>query len=158
MLMTSTLRVAIIDDDEHFVALERALVEKNFPDAEITVVSEPVVPPDHNVYLLDNIFGDTECAPEMVAHIRQANPNALIVLWSASLSLPLLKTLTRYGIDAVADKSDLNDLKAVLNVIREFSNRADERPTFFGTIRTIRDLLMHWNRRLEQAESEETVS
>jgi hypothetical protein len=145
-------RIAILDDNPDYTELEAALITQRFPGAEICVWHEPRVEPGFDVYLLDNRFGQEERALALATQIRAAQPDSLIIVWSAYVTKDLLKKLSPVGINAVAEKGSRGDIEAALDVIERFFTRGKGLRSLGETIRSIRDLLAHWNSRIQQEE------
>lgn len=141
-------RIAILDDSPVATRLEEKLISVRFPNAEITVCYEPHPVLGQDVYLIDNQFGAAECAVELAGQIREHEPDALIIVWSATVTKKLLKKLSRVRINAVAEKGNDDDVKAALQVIENFVRSERHGHSFGETIRSIRDLLAQWNARL----------
>ncbi len=146
------LRVAILDDSPVSTRVQMKLVANRFPDAKITVSHEPEPILGQDVYLLDNRFGDSDHAVDLATRIREAEPDALIIVWSATVTKGLLKRLSPVGINAVAEKGSQEDIEAALDVIDHFRRRGRRPQSFGATIRSIRDLLAQWNARLATEE------
>ena len=145
-------RIAILDDSTVSTRLQEKMIGIRFPSATITIVHEPKPILGQDVYLIDNQFGDAECAVDLARTIREKEPDSLIIVWSATVTKRLLKRLSSVGINAVAEKDSPEDIEAALTVIEQFV-RSDRGHSSFGeTIRSIRDLLAQWNTRLENEE------
>lgn len=145
-------RIAILDDSQVSTLLQEKLVGIRFPAATITVLHEPKPVLAQDVYLIDNQFGDKECAVDLAKAIREKQPDSLIIVWSATVTKRLLKRLSSVGINAVAEKDSHEDVEAALQVIEKFVTRDRIHSSFGETIRSIRDLLSQWNTRLEREE------
>lgn len=150
-------RIAILDDSPVSTMLEERAIGERFPAAEITVCHEPSLVLGQDVYLVDNQFGDAECAVDLAGKIRAKEPDSLIIVWSATVTKKLLKRLSPVGINAVAEKGNQEDVEAALQVIERFVRRDREGRSFGDTIRSIRDLLAQWNARLAVEEKTATA-
>lgn len=146
------LRIAILDDNVAFTKLQELLIKRRFPSASVAVFHEPQVLDGYDVYLIDNRFGLRDLAIDLCATIRDRNPEALIVVWSAYVTKDLLKRLSTVGINAVAEKGNQADVDAALDVIGSFVRRGRTTRSFGATIRSIRELLVQWNTRLTDEE------
>lgn len=150
-------RIAILDDSPVSTKLQEKLIRKRFPRAEISVCHEPRPLVGQDVYLIDNQFGASDCAVELATEIRKTDPKALIIVWSATVTKELLKQLSPVGINAVAEKGNLEDVDAALEVTERFVRRGRSQASFGDTIRSIRDLLSQWNERLQSEEKAATA-
>lgn len=148
MANSNPFRLAILDDDPEFTDIQRNIVTRRFPAAQVTVGHEPRPIPAQDVYLVDNRFDGTERAISLAKQIRVAEPQSLVIVWSGCVTKELLKKLAPVGINAVAEKGNRDDLEAAMQVIDHYVRREKSTRSFGGTIRCIRDLLALWNERL----------
>ncbi len=152
MSNSAPFRVAILDDDPKFTDIQRDIVTRRFPGADVTVGHEARPILGHDVYLLDNRFDGTERALDLATHIRSAEPDSLVIVWSGCVTKDLLKRLAPVGINAVAEKGNREDLEAAMQVIDHYVRRDKPARSFGQTIRCIRELLALWNERLAAEE------
>jgi hypothetical protein len=150
-------KIAILDDCPVSTKLQQRLISTRFPGGEITVCHEPRLLPGQDVYLIDNQFGTEEHALELARRTRAVEPDALIIVWSATITKELLKRLARIGINAVAEKGNPADTAAALDVMAKFFRRPRRHHTFGETIHSIHELLVEWNAHLEHEEKQATA-
>ena len=155
MAPTTDLKIAILDDDPAFTQLQELLIGRKFPGAMVDVFHRPTSAGGYDIYLIDNRFGQKDLALHLCEEIRTSNPASLIIVWSAHVTKDLLKRLSPLGINAVAEKGDQADVDAAFQVMESFVGRGAATPQGFSdTIRSIRDLLAHWNNRLDTEEKQ----
>jgi DNA-binding NarL/FixJ family response regulator len=147
-------RFCIIDDDPIVSSVMKARLSAQFPDSIITSTTDPVVAPDHHVYLVDNDFGGTRLAVHLLRQIRELNPNALVIAMSSSLDQDALESLMNGGCNAIYNKSCPNQAKEVFEVIENYTNiiknkhSLDHRAPLRGILHSLQALIKQWNQRL----------
>jgi len=154
---SSGLRTLILDDDEWALRLIRYVLEESLPGVEIEERQSPDISGDFDIYVVDNDFGGTRRAAEIVPSIREQSPDALVVAFSATLDRATLKTLLNAGCNAAFEKGRPDDLDALSRVARDYlqstRERSEPRRGVVESARVIRDLIQEWNERLSQEET-----
>jgi DNA-binding NarL/FixJ family response regulator len=142
------LRILVIDDDHNALNYVRYVVNQQFPTAHVECRERPDASGRFDVYLVDNDFGGNRIAARLTEEVRLVNPDALIVAFSASLDTGSLKALLNAGCDAVADKSDVEEQRFLLDMIGRYQDVYQRRPKL-STIQSIRSLLHQWRAPIE---------
>jgi hypothetical protein len=133
------------------------VLEEAVPGIEIEERREPDITGHFDIYVVDNDFDGARRATQIVSAIRDREPKALIVAFSATLDRGTLKELLNAGCNAALEKGRPNDLDSLSRVAQAYAvspRTRGERVRFTDTVKAIRDLIGEWNVRLAQEESD----
>ncbi|MFO1006194.1 MAG: response regulator [Planctomycetaceae bacterium] len=150
--MSKILRALVIDDDQDAAEWLVYQLQTRFPGIRTELRLSPNISGTFDLYFIDNDFHGTSLAGALAEAVRDQHPQALIVAFSARLDNPTLKQLVNAGCDGAFDKSNPDEVAQMLGIVEAYLQRSDRdsRPGgFFSAIRSIRELLHEWNRRLE---------
>jgi DNA-binding NarL/FixJ family response regulator len=147
-------RALLLDDDPWVLELLVYELQRAFPDLEIVTRDDPDATGEFDLYLIDNMFRGAPMAEQLVAQVRRARPEALIIAFAKDLSRSALKGIINAGCDGICEKGNPEDLAQLLEFVGRFlqrrSDAKQERPAGFrGTLNAVRTLLEQWNLRLE---------
>lgn len=151
--MQKTLRALVIDDDQDAAEWLVYQLQTRFPEMQTELRLSPNVTGDFNIYFIDNDFHGTSLAGLLAETVRAQHPQALIVAFSARLDNPTLKRLVNAGCDGAFDKSSPQDVGRMIDIVAAYSQRPGSESVsggFLSAVRSIRDLLREWNRRLQR--------
>lgn len=146
----------LIDDDPVLLGLLSFRLQKLCPQLVITQSTEPQAPPGHDVYVIDNDFGGAHSGARLAERIRMASPDALILVFSSFLDVPLLKRVVNVGADGVFDKREEADIERLLDVVATHCENAQMPPMpneRTGLVSEIVGMLQLWNRKLAREEN-----
>jgi CheY-like chemotaxis protein len=153
------VRALLLDDDEYALEFLRTLLLDRYPTVEVETRIAPDPSGSYDVYFLDDDFEGIRLAGKLARRIRDTNPQAIVLAFSASLDARTLKELLEAGCSGVCDKKVPGDVPAMLGALdRCLAELAETRrrpPTIEGRIHlvaTFRELFREWNRRLEHQE------
>lgn len=150
--MNKILKALVIDDDQDAAEWLAFQLQQRFPGLQIELRLSPSVTGDFDMYFIDNDFHGKSLAGELAEAIRSQHSQALIVAFSARLDNGTLKRLVNAGCDGAFDKSNTEEVSQLLEIVESFAMRSQSEPRsggFLSAVRSIRDLLREWNRRLE---------
>lgn len=150
--MSKTLKALVIDDDQDAAEWLVYQLQTRFPGIQTELRLSPNISGTFDLYFIDNDFHGTSLAGALAEAVRDQHPRSLIVAFSARLDNPTLKQLVNAGCDGAFDKSNPHEVAQMLGIVEAYLQRSDQDPRsggFFSAIRSIRDLLREWNRRLE---------
>lgn len=151
--MGSKTRVLILDDDELALGVLKMKLSVAFPDMHVDVTTDPAQVGTHDIFLIDNEFEGVVLGPALGREARRRNPDALIVAFSSTLDKDALKGLLNAGCDGACDKSDPADFERLVEIIRNYTQRAKTQAKGLGGVfRSMAELLRLWNGRLDQLE------
>jgi DNA-binding NarL/FixJ family response regulator len=152
------LRALILDDDEWALRLIRYVLEEGLPGVEIVERRTPDAHGEFDIYIVDNDFGGSRCAAEIVPSIRARRPAALVVAFSATLDRTTLKALLNAGCNSAFEKGRPNDLQALSQIVCEYARsrplHGETRRGVAESAKAIRELIHEWNVRLSRDEAE----
>ena len=156
--LTGQIETLLLDDDIWSLRLLSGLLQTCFPDMKIETRETPDWRGEFDVYFIDNEFEGKHLATDLARKIRRANPEALIIAFSATLDSECLKGLINAGCDGACDKSIPADLTRAMDIVQVFIENAKRRlkpgvparKGLAGAVESIRDLLREWNSRLDQ--------
>ena len=144
------MRALLIDDDPWALRLLSVHFLERLPGVELTLRQSADLSGDYDIYCLANDIAGEATALQAVREARAANPRALVIVLSASITREELKRLTHMGCDGVFDKGDEADRDAMLDILTRYRAAArGPRKRFGGAVSAIRGLLSEWNRRLD---------
>jgi len=153
------VKALLLDDDPYALEFLRAILAERYPGLAIDARSEPDPTGEYDIYLLDDDFEGIRLAGKLARRIRAQRPDALILAFSASLDAGTLKELLGAGCNGVCDKrvpTDLPEMLAALDrCVEELRIHDTEPPSDLSgryLVKTFRELLGAWNRRLEDQE------
>jgi DNA-binding NarL/FixJ family response regulator len=150
--MNKTPKALVIDDDQDAAEWLVYQLQTRFPGMHTELRLSPSITGTFDLYFIDNDFHGTSLAGALAEAVRDQHPHALIVAFSARLDNPTLKQLVNAGCDGAFDKSNPAEVAQMLSIVEAYLQRINQetRPGgFFSAVRSIRDLLREWNRRLE---------
>lgn len=149
-------KALLIDDDPVLLGLLSFRLQRLCPQLAITQSTEPQAPPGHDVYVIDNDFGGAHSGARLAERIRMASPDALILVFSSFLDVPLLKRVVNVGADGVFDKREEADIERLLDVVATHCETAGTVPVAMerkGLLGEITGMLQLWNRKLAREEN-----
>lgn len=159
-MMTPTpprMKALLIDDDPVLLGLLSFRLQRLCPQLSITQSTEPHALPGHDVYVIDNDFGGAHSGARLAERIRMATPDALILVFSSFLDVPLLKRVANVGADGVFDKREEADIERLLDVVATHCETATplapSAPARKGLVSEISSMLQLWNRKLAREEN-----
>ncbi|MEM9082913.1 MAG: hypothetical protein AAGB34_04890 [Planctomycetota bacterium] len=150
------IRVQIIDDDYWCAEAIKAMmmdVSAEF-DFEYSAMPEQINGCD--IYIVDNEFGTGDYAEQLVQQVRSANPEAMIMVCSGTMSRVRYKQLINAGCDVAIEKGSAVDRDVMMVAIARYvlaSRSRKRRVGFWRALDDIRTVLNTWNKRFEIAES-----
>ncbi len=147
----------LIDDDPVLLGLLSFRLQRICPRLVVTQSTEPQAPPGYDVYVIDNDFGGAHSGARLAERIRMASPDALILVFSSFLDVPLLKRVVNVGADGVFDKREEADIERLLDVVathvETHAGKAKEPPPSKGLVGEIVGMLQVWNAKLAREEN-----
>jgi DNA-binding NarL/FixJ family response regulator len=162
--MFPPLSVLIVDDDPLCSTMLRTKWLSAMPDSVVACRHEADVSGEFDVYLIDNNFHGHPLAVQLTRQARLGSPSSLIVVFSSDVDRKCLKGLLNAGCDAVAEKTNEEDLKMLLDLGRRYRQArehqlAEDRPSRGrrSSLHAAAELLKQWNRRLELSKGLEGV-
>ena len=152
--MTRKIRTLVVDDDVLAARMVEARLLHRFPRMVIESTTQPTDLGNYDIYLIDNDFNGTELGLSLARTIRADHPDALVVAFSGTLTGDLLKRLLNAGCNGACDKSSIEDLDTMLELIAPFVERGETRDGgVIGVLRSMTGLLREWNQRLDRLET-----
>ncbi|MEX0326957.1 MAG: response regulator [Puniceicoccaceae bacterium] len=150
-------RMLILDDDPIVARMMRVHLLNAFPEAEVDICLEAMVPPEYDIYFLDNDFNGRLMGLRLLRNIRQISPHALVVALSNTLDMETMEQLMNGGCNAVYNKRYPERSRDARDVIRNYldivkklkSGRASGKIT--DVARSLKQLVSEMNKRLDQA-------
>jgi DNA-binding NarL/FixJ family response regulator len=147
----------LIDDDPVLLGLLSFRLQRICPRLAVTQSTEPQAPPGYDVYVIDNDFGGAHSGARLAERIRMASPDALILVFSSFLDVPLLKRVVNVGADGVFDKREEADIERLLDVVATHvetnAGKAQEPSPPKGLVGEIVGMLQVWNAKLAREEN-----
>lgn len=151
--------VLVVDDDIFSLAMIREELLTGIPGVDVTCRENADLSGDFDVFLIDNDFHGSPLAVSLTEQLRLRCPNALVIVFSSSLTRDCLKALLNAGCDAVAEKAEPRDRAMALDLVKRFIE-ARARPSTSARVPVLAaaaQLLREWNRRLEISGSMEVA-
>lgn len=153
----------ILDDDPVLLKLLSLRLEKRFQNLIVECQQQPVAVGAYDIYILDNDFHGRPLAADLAEHIKQQQPDSLVLALSGTLDTVTLKRLINCGCSGAFDKSVPAEIDALLACVAQHLNevnaagfvRGRPRARIADTARAIAGLIRDWNRRLELEELRE---
>ena len=155
--MSRTARTLVIDDDILVARMVGLRLASKFPGMRIDATTDPGILSNYDIYLIDNDFGGVPLGTALARRIRNEHPESLVIALSSTLDAEILKNLLNSGCHGACDKGNDEDFATLIELIREFlETRKDSEKDgrgFLGVLRSMTELLRHWNRRLDRLET-----
>jgi len=149
-------RALILDDDAWALRLIRYVLEEALPGVVIEERQTPDIVGDFDIYVVDNDFDGARWAARIVSLIREQEPDALIVAFSATLDRATLKSMLNAGCNCALEKGRPDDLEELSQAARDFAKNFRDSPKprrgVLDSVKAIRDLIHEWNERLNREE------
>jgi len=160
--MNNLPAILILDDDPVMLKLLALRLKKRFPELRVETQQEPRAFGAYDIYILDNNFQGRPLAVDLAEHIKQQQPDSLVLALSGTLCATTLKRLLNCGCDGAFDKSIPSDIDLLLETISEQLNNTNQfvrkrapQARVVDTARAIAGLIQDWNHRLELEEKRE---
>ncbi len=160
--MNNLPAILILDDDPVMLKLLALRLKKRFPELRVETQQEPRAFGAYDIYILDNDFQGRPLAADLAEHIKQQQPDSLVLALSGTLCAATLKRLLNCGCDGAFDKSIPSDIDLLLATISEQINSMNQfvrqrapQARVVDTARAIAGLIQDWNHRLELEERRE---
>jgi DNA-binding NarL/FixJ family response regulator len=150
------MKAHLIDDDPVLLGLLSFRLQRLCPQLVITQSTEPQAPTGYDVYVIDNDFGGAHSGARLAERIRMASPDALILVFSSFLDVPLLKRVVNVGADGVFDKREEADIERLLDVVAthcETGLKPQVPVERKGIVGEIAGMLRLWNAKLAREEN-----
>ena len=150
------MKAHLIDDDPVLLGLLSFRLQRLCPQLVITQSTEPQAPPGHDFYIIDNDFGGAHSGARLAERIRMASPNAMILVFSSFLDVPLLKRVVNVGADGVFDKREEADIERLLDTVATHCEigRTEQAPAQRKSlVGEIVGMLQLWNSKLAREEN-----
>lgn len=150
-------RVGVINDDPIAAASMRARIQLRFPVCRVSIFNEPIVPPNLDIYFIDNDFDGQPLGKILLKKIRSVAPRAPVIVVSAGLDPATKRELGRSGCDALYDKNEPRKSEAAFDVVEHYIERlhmaqsATPKKVSSQRKHFLRDLLHHWVRKTRHA-------
>ena len=161
--MNNSPNVLVLDDDPVVLKLLSLRLRKRFPSVAVDCQPQPVAVGAYDIYILDNDFHGRPLAADLAEHIKQQQPDSLVLALSGTLDADTLKRLINCGCAGAFDKSSPSEIDAMLETIAGHLAGANAgaligsrpRARVADTARAIAGLIRDWNHRLELEERRE---
>lgn len=157
MLEPRSLSALLIDDDPVLLGLLSYRLQRAVLGLAISTAVQPQAVPGHDIYIIDNDFGGNHSGARLAEHVRLHAPDALILVFSSFLDVPLLKRVTNVGTDGVFDKSEPADMERLLETVAQWCEQARNPVPLArqggGILSEISAMLFAWNRKLTREEN-----
>jgi DNA-binding NarL/FixJ family response regulator len=155
--MSRTARTLVIDDDILVARMVGLRLASKFPGMRVDATTDPKILSNYDIYLIDNDFNGVPLGTALARRIRNEHPDSLVIALSSTLDAEILKDLLNAGCHGACDKGSDEDFETLIALIRRFldTRRAGDESGrgFLGVLRSMTELLRHWNRRLDRLET-----
>jgi len=124
------IRVVIVDDDPitgMYMRARLAVKLKDIGEVLIDVMTEPLIVPGYDVYIIDNQFNEMSLASILVADARRTAPESLIITMSATLDYRTIALIVNRGCNGVYDKSNPLDNETVIDMLINYTKALQEK-------------------------------
>ncbi len=146
------LRIQIIDDDPFCGEAIAATLRESLKTVRIEVNNQPTADDGRDVYIVDNEFEKGDHGVDLVKRIRAKNPDAAILLCSATYDRIDLREAMNAGCNALIRKGNPKDLAELSAIIDEHNQRqrTTSKPGLGAVLADMKAVITAWNKRLEQ--------
>ena len=148
-------RIQIIDDD-HWCGEAIVAHIINVASGAIFDIKPIPVPDDgYDIYIVDNEFEDGDHGVRMVKRIRERNPDATIILCTATKDRINPETAMNVGCNAMIAKAYVQGREEMIEIAERHIQtraRASSGPSFRAALNDIKIILSAWNARMRQEE------
>ncbi|MEM1331417.1 MAG: response regulator [Planctomycetota bacterium] len=146
-------RIQIIDDDywcgEAIVARLMNVASK----AKYDIKSIPTPDDGFDIYIVDNEFEDGDHGVRLVRRIRDRNPDATIVMCTATKERVDPETAMNAGCNAMIAKASTQGREELVRIVERHIRaraRASDGRSFLAALNDIKIILAAWNTRMHQ--------
>ncbi len=144
--------IQIIDDDYWCGEAIIAFLTGEFEGCRFEARTSPDdVDDGRDIYIVDNEFGFDDHGVDLVRRIRSRNPDAFIMLCTATRERIDANAAMNAGCNALIPKGSAAGREEMVEMIRRYRNaRASSSPSFLGVVSEIKSVLSAWNERMRQ--------
>ena len=145
-------QIQIIDDDHWCGEAIVAYLIEEAKGARFDIKRVPEADDGRDIYIVDNEFDDGDHGVSLVETIRRRNPDATIVLCTATQERIDAITAMNAGCNALIRKGCAKGRETLMEVVRRHMNsRASSgSPSFLAAVTDIKSILAAWNARMQQ--------
>ena len=146
-------RIQIIDDDYWCGEAIIAFLMDVAAGARFESKCVPEADDGRDIYIVDNEFEDGDHGVDLVRSIRRRNPEALIVLCTATRERVDPTTAMNAGCNALIEKGSASGRNALASIVKRYTDvRAEvaSRPSIRAALADIKAIIATWNQRMGQ--------
>ena len=147
--------IQIIDDDHWCGEAIVAFLIEETEGARFDVKRVPEADDGRDIYIVDNEFEDGDHGVSLVESIRRRNPDATIVMCTATHDRIDATTAMNAGCNALVQKGCAAGRQTLMEVVRRHMNSraSSSSPSFLTAVTDIKAILAAWNTRMAQESS-----
>ena len=148
-------RIQIIDDDHWCGEAIVAHMMNVASSATYDIKSIPVPDDGYDIYIVDNEFEDGDHGVRMVQRIRERNPDATIIMCTATKDRIDPEIAMNAGCNAMIAKASAQGRDEMIEIVERHIRsraRASSGPSFLAALNDIKIILAAWNARMKQEE------
>ena len=148
-------RIQIIDDDHWCGEAIVAHMMNVAATATYDIKSIPVPDDGYDIYIVDNEFEDGDHGVRMVQRIRERNPDATIIMCTATKDRIDPEIAMIAGCIAMIAKASAQGRDEMIEIVERHIRsraRASSGPSFLAALNDIKIILAAWNARMRQEE------
>lgn len=152
------VRIQIIDDDYWCAEAIKAMIMDIDPTIVFEYSEDPSPVHGCDIYIIDNEFGNQDCAESMVREVRRNNPNSMIMVCSGTMDRIRYKEVINAGCDIAVEKGSAADRETMMVSIGRYvlaSRTKNKKVKLIHVMNDIRSIISSWNTRLESIDVEE---
>jgi DNA-binding NarL/FixJ family response regulator len=146
-------RIQIIDDDYWCGEVIIAHMMNVAATATYDIKSIPDPDDGYDIYIVDNEFEDGDHGVRMVRRIRERNPDATIVMCTATKDRVDPESAMNAGCNAMVAKSSAKGCEEMIRIVERHIRakaRSSDGPSFLAALNDIKIILAAWNTRMQQ--------
>lgn len=150
-------KLLILDDDPHYTGMLALKLKTHFPELMVSSSTQKKLLKGYDIYILDNDFGGEKCGARLAEQVRELEPESLVMILSGTLEFDLLKRLVNCHAAGVFDKSDVDELSSMYDLIDAYicspaSTTIPPKLSLNETVKGISNLISEWNKKLSYEE------
>ena len=146
-------RIQIIDDDYWCGEAIVAYMMNVAANATYDIKSIPTPDDGYDIYIVDNEFEDGDHGIRMVERIRSRNPDATIVLCTATKERVDPEAAMNAGCNAMVAKASAEGRRQMIDIVDQHIRsraRASREQSFLAALNDIKIIIASWNTRMMQ--------
>ena len=148
--------IQIIDDDHWCGEAIIAFMIDQVPEARYETKTTPEPDDGRDIYIVDNEFEDGDHGVEIIRTIRRRNPDATIVMCTATRDRVNAQEAMNAGCNAMVEKGSARGREQMREVIRRHIESrciAVEGPVWRSVLADVKSIINAWNTRMTQEDA-----